>query len=69
MMKKVAQIVAGAALIIAGCYCTIIFWDTFVLAVKGTIGIIFLLAGAFAIYFARKGGTLKKLADRVTHNE
>ena len=45
------------------------FRGYFVLALKGTAGIIFLLSGAFTIYFTRKEGSIDKLVNRVTHKE
>lgn len=68
-MKKVAHIFFGTLLIIFGCWATIQWWDVFVLALKGTAGIISLLVGAFLIYFSRKEGSVKKLSERVTHTE
>lgn len=68
-MKKKIMILLGALLIIAGCWATIEWWDVFVLALKGTAGIILLLAGSFTIYFARKEGSVEKLMKRVTHTE
>lgn len=65
-MKKTVWITAGTVLIIFGCWATIEWWDIFVLALKGTAGIISLLSGAFLIYFARKG-SVEKLVSRVTH--
>lgn len=68
-MKKFANIFFGTVLIVFGSWASVVWWDTFVLALKGTAGILSLLAGAFLIYFARKGGSVKKLSERVTHTE
>lgn len=68
-MKKIAHIFFGTCLIAFGCWASIVWWDIFVLALKGTAGILSLLAGSFLIYFARKGTSMKKLSERVTHTE
>jgi len=68
-MRKVMMMSTGVLAVAAGCWATLIWWDVFVLALKGTAGVFLLLGGGMFIYMAREEKAADMLVKRILHKD
>jgi hypothetical protein len=68
-MRRTVMVVAGILAVAGGCWATLAWWDVFVLAIKGTAGVILLLGGGMLIYMSRDEHAADALVKRVLHKE
>ena len=68
-MRNMMMILTGILAVAAGCWATLVWWEVFVLAIKGTAGVFLLLGGGMLIYLARDEHAGEALLRRVLHKD